>query len=419
MATFLDQPGMPLVTAEPIEGGRIRLSQERFLPAGARRPPLQTWEIPLVLKFSDGTSVKTKNVVLAQATEVVDLGVSHIDWVAPNGDAYGYYRWRAPAAWMKALASRAGDTLDPRERMDFAYDAKGLLDAGAMHADEYLDLTPRLVQDHEPLVVGAALDGLAAVRDPLITTDEEPAFARYVRGMLTPALDTFGRLPRPGEKETVQLVRPRLLVWMADEGKDKATRAFGDSLAHAYLANAAAVDPGMAEPALAIAALGPDRAYRDTLQSRFETAPNPGLRRLYLGALVAFHDSALVAANLDYALRGPLKPQELGAFLRGPGISDPNRDQVWAWMQRNYASIMKRMPPMYAVFMPFVAGGCSNQRLEEAQKFFAESEHAAPGTDKEVERLGERVGDCLELREREGPRARAFLDRTAETRPTP
>ncbi len=43
MATFLDQPGMPLVTVELLAGGRVRLSQERFLPAGAPRGESQLW----------------------------------------------------------------------------------------------------------------------------------------------------------------------------------------------------------------------------------------------------------------------------------------------------------------------------------------------------------------------------------------
>ncbi len=419
MATFLDQPGMPLVTVEPLGGGRIRLSQERFLPAGARRPPPQVWDIPLVLKYSDGSGVKTKSLVLATPTLDVDLGVAHVDWVAPNADAYGYYRWRAPAAWMKAMADHGGELLDPRERMDFAFNARGLLDAGTMHADEYLDLTPRLMKDAEPLVVGAALDGLGGVREPLVQKEDEAAFARYVRATVSPALATFGRAPRAGEKETVGLVRPRLLTWMADEGADPATRAFGDSLARAFLADPSAVDAGMAGPALEIAALGNDRALRDTLRSRFETTKNPGQRRLFLSALVAFQDSVLVAENLDYALSGPLKPQEIGAFLRGSGVRDANRDQIWSWLQRNYAGVMKRVPPMYSVFMPYVAGGCSSERLKEAEQFFGDATRTKPGMDKELDRLSERVGDCLDLREREGARARAFLQHAGETTPAP
>jgi len=277
---------------------------------------------------------------------------------------------------------------------------------------------PRVLKDPEPLVVGAALDGLSEVREPLITPEDRDDFARYVRGAVGPALDHFGRTRRADEKETVALVRPQLLSWMADEGEDRPTRAFCDSVARAYLANATAVEPSIAAPSVQIAAMRGDRALRETLRVRFEAAPNPGQRRLFLSALVAMRDSALVTENLDYALTGPLKPQELGAFLR-PGDGGENRERIWSFLQGHWDGIMKRVPPMYAVFMPFVAGGCSGQRLDEAEKFFTESTHAAPGIDKELERLSERVGDCQELREREGARARSFLERSATASPAP
>jgi alanyl aminopeptidase len=421
MATFLDQPGMPLVTIGPVDGGKVRISQERFLPAGARRPPPQVWEIPLVVKYQDGGEVKTKSLFLATASEVVDLGAAHLDWVLPNADAYGYYRWRVPEAWMRAIADRAAAALNARERMDFAYNARGLLDAGVMHADEYLDLLPRVLRDPEPLVVSAGLDGLGEVREPLITPEAKTGFARYVRGAVGPALEHFGRTRQADEKETVALVRPQLLSWMADAGQDGPTRAFCDSVAHAYLANPSAVEPSIAAPSMEVAAMRGDLAMRDTLRARFEAAPNPGQRRLFLTALIAMRDSACLAANLEYALSGPLKPQETGAFLRAGGVNSggENRDRIWSFLQSHWGAIMKKVPPMYAVFMPFVAGGCSSQRLDEAEKFFTAPAHAAPGLDKELERLSEGVGDCQELREREGARARSFLERSATAAPTP
>jgi hypothetical protein len=67
---------------------------------------------------------------------------------------------------------------------------------------------------------------------------------------------------------------------------------------------------------------------------------------------------------------------------------------------------------MYAAFMPGYAGGCSPVRLSEAETFFAEPAHAAPGASKELAKGAEGVTDCVELREREGARVKAFLSGT-------
>ncbi len=409
MSSFLDQPGLPMVDVEPLPGGKVRLTQGRFLPAGTTRPAPQIWQVPMSLKFDDGSGVREQNVLLTRATQVVDLGVSKIEWIEPNARAWGYYRWKLPRAAMVALADDAQKNLTPRERMEYAYNAEALVDAGALHADGYLQALVRVLRDPEPLVVGAGLEGLGQLRDPLITRELEEPYSRYVRMALAPAIDRFGRSRRAGEAEAVSLLRPRLLTTLADEGKDPATRAFGDSLALAFLADPAAVDPALAPPALAIAGLTGDAALRDRVRAKFESAGSPAERRIYLSALGSFRDPKLIEENLAYALTGPLKPQEIGAIARGVNEYAPNRDISWKWLRTNYDTIMKRIPPMFGAFLPLYASGCSGPRLAEAEDFFAEPAHAPPGVAKELAKVAEGVHDCQGLREREGPRVQAFL----------
>jgi hypothetical protein len=259
------------------------------------------------------------------------------------------------------------------------------------------------------LVVAAAMDGLEGIRDPLITPDLEEPFARYVRAAITPPVERFGRTARPGEAETVSLIRPRLLQSLADEGQDPGTRAFGDSVAAVMLKDPSAVDAGLYMPAVRIAGLSGNAELRDQFRTRFESAASPAMRRVWLEALGALRDPKLVQENLDYALSGPLKPQEIGSVARGVNSYPPNRDLTWNWMRKNYDTIMKRVPPMYAAFLPYYAGGCSQPRLAEAETFFAEPAHAAPGTAKELAKVAEGVNDCVELRAREGARVKAFL----------
>ena len=413
MGTFLNQPGMPIVSVEPLDGGKVRLTQERFLPANAARPAAQTWQIPLTLKYDDGTGAKTKNVLLTKASEVVDLGAARIDWIAPNGGAGGYYRWKLPPRALVQLADEAARVLDARERMEYAYDTKALLDAGVLHADGYLQVLPRLLRDGEPMVVSAALDGVEAIRDPLITPDLEDPFAHWVRGAVGPALTHFGRTQKPGETETVSLVRPRLLTTLADEGQDPSTRAFADSVAFAYLADPTKVEPALVAPALQIAAMRGDAALRERMRQRFETTDQPAERRIFMTALTQFRDPALVDANLEYALKGPLKPQEVGFFISYMNGYAPIRDRTWSFVRQHYGTILARIPPMYAAFMPLNAGGCSAERLAEGKEFFADPAHQPPGYEKELARVSEMVGNCLELREREGARVKAYLMRSA------
>src|SRR5262249_17437833 len=94
MAGFLEQPTLPLVTVEPLSGGRVRLSQRRFVSQGTEAPPLR-WSIPVLLKYSDGKSMRTLPVLLSEAAQEVLLGGLSAPpaWIFPAADAVAYYRW--------------------------------------------------------------------------------------------------------------------------------------------------------------------------------------------------------------------------------------------------------------------------------------------------------------------------------------
>ncbi len=413
MATFLDQPGLALVDVEPLPGGRVRLTQSRFLPAGTVASTPQRWSIPVTLKYGvAGGGAKTKTVLLTTASQVLTLEPG-AKWVYPNGRAWGYYRWRMPDASVAALVERASATLETRERIELTANAAALLDAGAMPGDTYLRVLEKLAADPEPAVVGAVLEGLVKVKETFVTPEVEPAFAAYVERALMPAAGRFGMERREGEHESVSFMRGRLLGMLADEGRSAWARAYGDSLARAYLADPASVDPALASAALQIAALGGDPALWETYRKRFEAAENPGERRNFLTALGGFRTPDLTAKSLDYALAGPLRPQEVLALPRGiGGGSEAGREAQFRWMTANYDAILKRVPPMVSVFLPYAATGCSGERLAAGQAFFSDPAHAPPGTEKELAKVTEQVEDCIKLRAREGGRVREYLQRT-------
>src|SRR5437870_211607 len=53
MASYLDQPGVPTVTAEIVDGTSVKLSQQRYVSFGETDSP-ELWTIPVTMRFSDG-----------------------------------------------------------------------------------------------------------------------------------------------------------------------------------------------------------------------------------------------------------------------------------------------------------------------------------------------------------------------------
>ena len=407
LATFLDQPGIPIVSVDEVEGKRVRLSQRRFANHGVTAPAT-SWQIPIRLKYETSGRMKEQTVLLTRGTQDVVLE-GPVRWVHPNVDEIGYYRWSVPPAVLQALADGGERTMSARERVGFIGNASALLDAGALRGDAYLRLLKPFASDPEPDVVSAVIASLGKVKNAFVTAEVAPAFAGYVRALLQPALDRFGMERRQGEPETVSLLRPQLLQWMGREGADPAVLAHASALGRAYLADSASVDPSVAGVVLQLSALGGDRALFDEYRRRAEAATTPAERNRYLGALGYFRDPVLVEEALRYTLEGRLRPQELFTIPSGVGTSVAADGRTYRFFTENFDVIQKKMPPMYMAFMPRVAAGCAEERVAAARTFFADPKRAAPGMEKEMAKVAEMVKDCAALRAREGAAVTAYL----------
>ncbi|MFQ5599848.1 MAG: M1 family aminopeptidase [Candidatus Krumholzibacteriia bacterium] len=416
MATFIEQPGIALVSVEIGPGNTIRLSQKRFANYGIEQEE-QTWKIPVTLRYSDGNVTHTKTVLLEQRSQEVtlDLGGKPA-WVVPNADQRGYYRWSVSPEMLAALARNSLAILNERERVGFIGNLSALLDAGAVSGDDYLLALGEFANDPKPMVVSALLGALGKIEMAFVPAELEDSFAYYVRRTLTPALERFGIEAQEGEDEEVAIFRPRLLRWLADTGKHEKILEHAEELASRYAADPSSIDPALAGVALRLAAIRGDRALYEEYRQRFESAQVPADRNRYLGALGNFRDPQIMDTALGYALEGPLRPNELFRIPGGMMSNPRSRDFVFHWILEKYDDIAERVPPMFMGFMPFIAGGCSAERLAAAQEFFALPGHQAPGTETNLAKITDQVQDCVGLREREGAAVAAYLNRLLGSR---
>jgi alanyl aminopeptidase len=414
MSTFLDQPGVPLVEADVSKDGSIRLSQRRYLQFGAEAPAPQVWKIPVRFSYFDGEKVRTKAVLLSEAEMKVPIedGAAPV-WVHPNAGESGYYRWYVDAANLQRLADAGANQLTPIERAGFINNAGALLQAGVLHGDDYLRLLASFAHDPEPSVIGALPRALGGVKAAFLTPGTEDSFAAYVRRVLGPSLQHFGMDRAPGEAEAVSLVRPQLVGWLADEGQDEAVLARAEQMARSFLADRSSVDPSMVDISIATSAIRGDAALFDQYKTRFEQSTVPTDRGPFLQALGNFHAPELRARALQYTLQRPLRPHEILVIPSAMSGTVAFQGEVFEWMTSNYETIVGKLPPVYAAYMPYVGSGCDAVRLEKEKAFFANSAHQAPGTEIEMARLAERTTDCVGLRDREGQSVTRYLTQVA------
>jgi aminopeptidase N len=372
--------------------------------------------MPVGLEFSDGAKVYHQTVLLSDPVATVTLEPAITpQWIHPNADERGYYHWTVSPELLGTLASKARPQLSERERVGFVNNLSTLLTGGMLHGDDYLRSISGFGDDTSPEVVDAVLDGLQSVRFAFITQDLRGSYSAYIRRTLRPALDRLGETPRPNEDPSTATLRARLMGQIGVYGEDQALRAKGLAMTKSLLADPKSVDPTLADVAIRLAATTNDTTLYGECQRRFEASRSPMDRRRFLSALGGFHDPALVDRTLDYALHGPLRPQEI--MFGFQSFDTPElADRMWKWAQENYDQITAKIPPMFRIYMVYFAMGCSRERLEAAKVFFTQPEHAPVGTQQELAKVSDMITECATLRDREGARVSKMLTETAAAR---
>jgi len=407
LSSFLDQPGLPLVDVRIASDDTLVIRQERFVNRGIKARP-QTWTIPVRVRFGDGETSETRTFLIDSEVERIRLE-RRVTWAYPDSGAHGYYRFSVPTPMLLDLAADAPARLSPSERIVFLGNAAALLDAGKLSGAEYLQVLGGFAADPEPDVLAAVLNGLGKVEGAFVPDELRGAFASYVQHTLRPVLDRIGIEKHNGEDEAVAQLRPRVVGWLGEEGQDTQVRRHARKLAQAYMQDSGSIDPELAGVALSVAAIEGDRELFEAYRKRFEEAETPVDRSRYLSALGAFENREIQDEALKFSLDGPIRPDEIFRIPRGIMTTDKSADHVFRWWLAHYDEITARLPAMMTAFAPFIAGGCSTERLERAREFFEDPDHQVDGTLNNLEKVADQVKDCADLRRREGPAVARYL----------
>ncbi|MEM9597369.1 MAG: M1 family aminopeptidase [Acidobacteriota bacterium] len=431
MASFLDQPGLPLVRGE-VRAGGLRLRQERYRRLGVDLEAL-TWNVPVGLAWPAADGLRRRMVMLgAGGLELPwkDFGPqgsggpgARPDWIMLDAGGRGYYRWSVGGEGFGALVDNALDDLDRLEVAAFLGNARALLDAGELSGGAFLDLLGGLLKRRDPGVGGAALGALAEVEAAFVAPGWEEVYGRWLRRSLAPTVASVGLLPGesvPGAEvdgaaaSERGLLRPQLWRWLGRQGQDPGVRRRARGIADAWLSGAPLpgdLDPATLQAILEVAAAGGDLDLFHTFRRRLEATDGPAARAMLLKVLGAFEDPGVRDAVLRYVVEGPLSAEESLRLPFGLAHDAAGRDQLYAWFEASSEVVLERLPPQLVPMLPVFARGCSAERLDAARRFFSAPERRHPGVPQQLAMVAEQAETCLALRRREGASAREFLAR--------
>ena len=406
MASFIGQPGVPLLTFEQPAGGHVRAMQSRFFlsPAAQRAhagDPAQTWTVPVCFKGASGACPLLSG---AQA----QLAAPQAALFFANARAKGYYRSLYPAPVERQLVAQIETGLTPAERISLLGDQWAQVRAGKSNIGSVLDLAVATRADQSAEVTDTVLSDLSAVHARLLATPEEQVqFAAWVVRTYKPELARLG-MPAAGDSPEKQELRAELFSLVGGIGKDPETVAEAKKLTAQYLANPDSVDPTLEPAAVAVAAQNGDAALFDRFQKVFETDAIPERAEGALELLAEFQDPALTERAMAYAASGKVKNQDsLLIFARALG-RPATHDAAWKYIQANWPAVSAQLTEMNGGYLVRSAGSfCSAEKAQEVKQFF--TTHTVHASARGLAIAQSQINDCVEFRQAQEGNVKSWL----------
>jgi len=416
-ASFMQQPGVPLIEIDVLDDNGLSVSQRRLANAGVELPELQ-WTIPIAIKYSSNGEVRTQALVLDSATTTMELEhQGNVDWVYPNAEQGGYYRWKVPTRMLQPLVNDAQQLLTPMERMGLLSNLTAMLHADDLPADEHLAALALFNTERDPYVLEILDDQVALVKDALVSDEHKTDFTTFVGNLLGPATESIGLDPVNGESNATTTIRPKMLQRLIRDARDDAITAEFARRGAEYLSGDLDLHASLIPTALLATAITGDSKTYEEFKNRFETATDPSTRTRFLEALTYFDIPEVLIDLQAYSISDAVRPKEM-LYVRSLLLVQPeNRDLVLDYALANYETFENRLPGNGLAVLPSVARSCSIESAERANEFFKNPDHQVAGTLRVLDKVVSAAQTCATLRARELQNADRYFESIRDSAP--
>jgi aminopeptidase N len=414
MATFVNQPGFPLISATTSCTGdqtAVMLGEQRFFldPALVKTGSSERWQVPVCAK-SGGQKGVACDVVTATAHSM-KLGSGCAPWVFVNAGAQGYYRTEYTPGMLRAIALQVETDLTAPERLSLIGDEWALVRAGRHSVADYLTLASGFSGEPSSGVLEMVTGRLDFMHEYLTTDATRAKLEAFTRALLRPSVDALGFQPASGDSDERRTLRAVVIGALGGPGEDPDVIAKSRATLDRALSGGPALDPTLAGAIVDIAARHGDARLYDALAAAPAKATSPDEHDRYLYALSTFRDPALIDRALQYSLSPHLRSQDtpiyLGRFFRNPAA----RPRAWAFVKQHWAELEPKITIALGdvSLVSSLSAFCDAGARDDIKAFFASRK--LPAAARTLNQTIERITNCIELRDTQAPALAQWLAR--------
>jgi aminopeptidase N len=411
MATFVDQPGLPVIAIDlkcGTGGARAILSQERYFRDPTQATPdaaKQLWQIPICLHSSAGD---TRCELLREKRLEVSFDGCPA-WVMGNAGARGYYRSAAPPDMVRTMAEKIV-MLSPAERMTVLSDEWALVRAGRHDVGTFLDLASGFRDERTASVMSTLTGLLATIGDEFTTDATRDSYRAWLGKFIAPALADVGLPGRPAADDEAKSLRASVVGLAGGTAHVAEALANARTLVLQELDKGGSVEPTLLAVLINLAALDGDAGLYDRYLAKSKAATDPEERYQYLYALTAFANPALVRRTMELTLSDAVRSQDAkNVIARMLANSDTHR-LAWQLVREQWAAIQKKTGEFVGntIVVGALASFCDTGIAAEIKTFF--STHKVPDAERTLQQSLERINACARTASLQAPKLAVWLN---------
>jgi aminopeptidase N len=266
-----------------------------------------------------------------------------VDYVVANAGGHGFYRTRYSDDLFTSLLGHL-DTLDDIERYSLVSDTWAMVRSSQVPASAFLELVSSFGAETEHAIWSVIVGGLGALEHHALAEETRPAFEKFVRELVTPALERLGWETTDGESDLTRKLRGDLIVALGNLGEDPETITKARELAGQVL-QGVNFDPEVCTAALSVYSYhgGPDEY--ETLWTAYQEASAPTDKVRYLRSVAGVQLKELAVATVDKIVEGDIRTQD-GFWVFGRLLAGKSGPAVWQSARTRWDQVLEAMPGM-------------------------------------------------------------------------
>jgi aminopeptidase N len=398
MRSFVDQPGVPLVS---VEGDGTPVRQRRLLSSGPSTRAGQqdeAWTIPLCFTGAPCTLLRPDSGLSGSSSAASST-------YANSGDK-GYYRTAYPRAELARLEASAETALTVPERIGLLGDQWALVQASQGTIGDFLDLVLAVKRDANPRVMGLALGKLALVEEKFANDADRSRLNAIVKRELGPVYAALGTAKHNAAGQAQ--LREELFEALG-RAHDPAVLAEAERVTQELFAKKKASDPAIADAAVALASVRGDGAMYAALMKVADTASDPDLKASALTALTRFESPDLVQRTLEYAVSNAVRSQDSWTLIVLLLERRETQDQAWDFVSEHWQQVRNKGSVSSVTRVVEAAGSfCTTAKRDAVANFFGDRSGGSP--ERTLRKSLDAIDECIQLRSDQEPNLRKWLD---------